>query len=156
MRHVQRMRVRFGHADPAGIVYYPRFFEWFHDVFEGMFEAVFGVPYVDVLSTRRIGFPAVQSACEWRSPARFGELVDVEVFHSRLNDRSATFEYPVRRGGAHLATASVKVAGMDMDRHTPAPFPEDLILGFRRYLEEDDEAPDTDRLRGSARGRGAD
>ena len=30
MRYSRPMRVRFGHADPAKIVYHPRFFEWFH------------------------------------------------------------------------------------------------------------------------------
>ena len=41
MRYSRPMRVRFGHADPAKIVYYPRFFEWFHDAMESMFEDVF-------------------------------------------------------------------------------------------------------------------
>ena len=125
MRHTVAMRVRFGHADPAGIVYYPRFFEWFHDVFEGMFEVVLGEPYAHVLNHRRVGFPAVQVECEWNAPARFGELVRVEVFLSRISERSATFEYRVLRDDLELARARVKVAAMDMDRHTGTRFPDD-------------------------------
>lgn len=148
MRHTTQLRVRFGHSDPARIVYYPRYFEWFHDAFEDFFEAALGVPYADILNQRRVGFPAVQVATEFRGPARFGERVDLEVFLSRLTGRSATFEYRVRRDGALLASASVKVVGMDMDQHVARGFPEDIRAGLEPYVEEDAERPNTDRLRG--------
>jgi 4-hydroxybenzoyl-CoA thioesterase len=147
MRHRKQLRVRFGHADPARIVYYPRFFEWFHDIFESMFEDVFKMHYAKVLNDRRVGFPAVQVACEFKRPATFGELVDLEVFLSRLGERSATFEYRVRRDGALLVTASVKVAAMDLDRFVSAAIPEDIRAAFQPYVEEDDEVPATDRIR---------
>jgi 4-hydroxybenzoyl-CoA thioesterase len=147
MRHKKQMRVRFGHTDPARIVYYPRFFEWFHDIFESMFEDVFHLHYAAVLKERRIGFPAVQVACEFKKPATFGELVDLEVFLSRLGERSATFEYRVRRDGQLLVTASVKVASMDLETMVSAPIPEDIRTAFAPYVEEDDERPASERIR---------
>lgn len=147
MRHRKQMRVRFGHTDPARIVYYPRFFEWFHDIFESMFEDVFKMHYAAVLNERRVGFPAVQIACEFKRPATFGEMVDLEVFLSRLGERSATFEYRVRRDGALLVTASVKVAAMDLDRFVSAEIPADIRAAFQPYVEEDDEMPASDRIR---------
>jgi 4-hydroxybenzoyl-CoA thioesterase len=147
MRHRKQMRVRFGHADPARIVYYPRFFEWFHDIFESMFEDVFHLDYASVLRDRKVGFPAVQVACEFKRPATFGQLVDLEVFLSRLGERSATFEYRVRHDGVLLVTASVKVASMDLDRFISAPIPEDIRAAFAPYVEEDDERPNMQRIR---------
>jgi 4-hydroxybenzoyl-CoA thioesterase len=147
MRHKKQMRVRFGHTDPARIVYYPRFFEWFHDIFESMFEDVFKMHYAAVLNDRRVGFPAVQVACEFLKPATFGELVDLEVFLSRLGERSATFEYRVRRGGDLLVTASVKVAAMDLDKRVSAKIPEDIRAAFQPYVEADTELPATERIR---------
>jgi 4-hydroxybenzoyl-CoA thioesterase len=141
------MRVRFGHTDPARIVYYPRFFEWFHDIFESMFEDVFKMHYAAVLNERRVGFPAVQVACEFLKPATFGELVDLEVFLSRLGEKSATFEYRVRREGVLLVTASVKVAAMDLDQHVSARIPEDIRAAFAPYVEADEERPATERIR---------
>lgn len=141
------MRVRFGHSDPARIVYYPRFFEWFHDIFESMFEDVFGLHYAAVLGERRVGFPAVQVACEFRKPATFGQLVDLEVFLSRLSDRSATFEYRVRRDGELLVSASVKVAAMDLDRQVSTSIPDDIRAAFAPYVEEDTERPRTEKIR---------
>lgn len=147
MRHTFAMRVRFGHADPAGIIYYPRFFEWFHDLFESMFEVVLDEPYAHVLNYRRVGFPAVQVHCEFLKPVRFGEMVDVEVFLSRLTERSATFEYRVKREGDLLATASVKVVSMDLDRHAATAFPPDISQAFLPYVEETTDHPRPERIR---------
>ncbi len=147
MRYSRPMRVRFGHADPAKIVYYPRFFEWFHDAMEAMFEDVSGRPYAEVLEGTRAGFPAVSLACEFKAPARFGELVDVEVFLSRLGERSGTFEYRVRRRGELLATATVKVSVIDLDTMRSRTWPPELKQQFEPYVEADAEAPDATRLR---------
>ncbi|MBI4822345.1 MAG: acyl-CoA thioesterase [Deltaproteobacteria bacterium] len=138
---------RFGDCDPAGLVYYPRFFEWFHDTFESTFAAIAGVPYNDVVMRDRVGFPAVNLAAEFKRPVRFGDRVQVEVFLSRLTERSATFEYRVRGESGLCATASVKVATMDMDGAGSAVFPEAIFRAFLPYVESDDELPNAARLR---------
>jgi YbgC/YbaW family acyl-CoA thioester hydrolase len=148
MRHSIARRVSFGHADPARIVFYPRFFEWFHEAFEQMFEPICGKTYAEVLDVHGVGYPAVQIACEYRAPARFGDLVTIEVFLSRLGERSATFEYRVRKDGVLLAAASIKVAGMDMRRQVAAPFPDEVRRAFAPYVEsvEDPERPSPGRI----------
>jgi len=147
MRFVHRSRVRFGHCDPAGIAYYPRFFEWFHDAFEAMFESIGGRSYAAILRDTGTGFPAVSTACEWRLPSRFGDLVDIEVFVSRLGEKSATFEYRVMREKELLATASIKVVAMDMVTHTSVGWPKLLMPGLTAHSEALADAPDTERLR---------
>ena len=147
MRYTVDRRVTFGHCDPAGIVYYPRYFEWFHDVFEGMFEPIVGTTYAEIVRRHQTGYPAVQAVCEWRGPARWGDLVTVEVFLSRLSTRSATFEYRVKNGDALIATASVKIATMHMQAHNSAPFPDEVTAALQPYVEEDDALPDTSRIR---------
>ena len=139
----------FGHTDPAGIVYYPRFFEWFHDAMEATFDAVCDRPYATLLSEEDVGYPAVQVACEYLAPVRFGEIVEIEVFLSRLSRRSATFEYRVRSGTGELrATASIKIATMRISEHRSAEMPKSVADAFAPYVETDDtEAPDTSRIR---------
>ena len=65
--------VRFGQVDYAGIMFYPRFFENFHAVFEDMFSDRLGVPYMSILKDRRIGFPTVHIETDFVKPFRFGE-----------------------------------------------------------------------------------
>ena len=150
MRFEKPLRVRFGHADPARIAYYPRFFEWFHDAFEDFFEVVSGQPYAELIASSGAGFPAVQVLTEFRRPARFGELLKLECFASRLGERSGVFEYRLRDGSGVLrAAASIKVAVLAIDSGGPRPWPPELRAALEPYLEdgEDPERHDPGRLR---------
>jgi len=90
--------VRFADVDHAGIVYYPRFFHYFHAAFEEFFrQRMGGRGYVDLLDRRRIGFPAVRSECDYRLPLRFGDLVRADMSIDRLGERSIRFRYRLYR-----------------------------------------------------------
>jgi 4-hydroxybenzoyl-CoA thioesterase len=52
--------VRFSHCDPAGIVFYPRFFEIVHDAKEDWFREAVGLPFRELIGERREGFPIVR------------------------------------------------------------------------------------------------
>lgn len=92
------MPVRFADVDHAGIVYYPRFFHFFHVAFEEFFRArLGGRSYVALLDEERIGFPAVSAHCDYKAPLRFGDVMDIELSVERLGQRSITFRYRVYR-----------------------------------------------------------
>lgn len=104
------MPVRFADIDHAGIVYYPRFFHFFHVAFEEFFRArLGGRSYVALLDQDRIGFPAVSARCDYRAPLRFGDVMDIEMAITRLGERSATFRYRVFRQ-AETATEEAVLA----------------------------------------------
>ncbi len=128
------VKVRFADVDNAGIVYYPRFFHYFHVAFEEMFSDRFGIHYVDVLGRERIGFPAVKVESEFKAPLRFGDVADVEVEVERIGTKSITCRYTLRRGAAGpvCATGRVTVATVDMDGFRAIPIPEK----YRRLFEQ--------------------
>ncbi len=95
---VHALPVRFADVDHAGIVYYPRFFHYFHVAFEELFRARMGPrAYVDLLDRDRIGFPAVHAEADYRAPLRFGDTALIELSVLRLGATSITFGYHVRR-----------------------------------------------------------
>ena len=73
------IQVRFGHVDPAGIVYFPRIFDYLHDVFEEVWEEHVGQRYYHLLLDRKIGFPLVHSEVDFERPLRFGDRPLVSV-----------------------------------------------------------------------------
>lgn len=146
MRYSTRFRVKFGHSDPAGVAYYPRYFEWFHDAFEAMFEEATGTSYGAALESG-IGYPAVQALSEYRAPLSFGAMATLTVFLSRLTERSATFEYRLHQDDRLTTLGSVKVVGMDLKRQRAVPLPDFVHRAWGRYLEVPEEVPATDRLR---------
>jgi 4-hydroxybenzoyl-CoA thioesterase len=100
--------VRFSDIDHAGIVYYPRFFHFFHLAFEELWRARIGPrAYSELIDRDRIGFPAVKAECNFTAPLRFGDTAEIEVAVSRLGGRSITFRYRVYRAAEGAATDHV-------------------------------------------------
>ena len=91
--HEVVLPVRFGQVDYAGIMFYPRFFENFHTVFEDMFSERLGVPYDSILRDRRIGFPTVRIETDFRKPFRFGEPMRLALDVLKLGRSSITFRW---------------------------------------------------------------
>ena len=73
------IQVRFGHVDPAGIAYFPRIYDYVHDVFEELWERHVGERYYRILCDDRMGFQLVHSEVDFAHPLRFGDRPDVRV-----------------------------------------------------------------------------
>ena len=81
--------VRFGECDPAGVVYYPVYFNWFHQTMEAWFEEAIGIPYADMIKT--YGFPTVETSASYRAPVLMGETVHIQLSIERLGASSIRF-----------------------------------------------------------------
>ncbi len=88
-------QVRFGHVDPAGIAYYPRIFDYLHDVFEELWEDHIGERYYHLLLDQHIGFPLVHSDVDFKKPLRFGDRPLVRVTCYRLGRTSVGLRYRI-------------------------------------------------------------
>lgn len=81
----RQVRIEWGDCDPAGIVYFPRYFEYFDHSTAAMFEAV-GYRKPALLQTFDIaGFPLVDARASFRLPSKFGEDV---VIHTTIPEWS--------------------------------------------------------------------
>jgi 4-hydroxybenzoyl-CoA thioesterase len=73
------VRIEWGDCDPAGIVYFPRYFEIFDACTAGSFEAV-GLPKPRLIELYRIiGIPAVDVRAQFSLPCTFGDHVVIET-----------------------------------------------------------------------------
>ena len=72
------IRIEWGDCDPAGIVYFPRYFEYFDACTAGLFERA-GFAKRDLLKTYGIiGIPVVDAKARFMTSSRFGENAVVE------------------------------------------------------------------------------
>jgi len=123
-----RLKIRFGQVDAAGIMFYPRFFDNFHVVFEDMFSELTGKPYTHLLENRRIGFPTVHIETDFRRPFRFGEEMRLVLDVVEYGETSILFRYR----GFHpdqdepSVEAQGKVVVLDLDAFKPVPIPDDI------------------------------
>lgn len=112
-----RIQVRFGHVDPAGIVYFPRIYDYLHDVFEEVWEKHVGQRYYHLLLEQKMGFPLVHSEVDFKHPLRFGDRPLVRVTCFRLGRASLGLRYRVSVDDkvcveARMTTACVELEGM--------------------------------------------
>lgn len=128
---VHALPVRFDDVDHAGIVYYPRFFHFFHVAFEELWRARVGArAYAELIDRDRLGFPAVRAECAFTSPLRFGDTAEIEVTVARLGGTSITFRYRIFRAATTeqprtpSAEGTVVCAVVDLARFVAVAVPE--------------------------------
>ena len=136
MQYVQEFSVRFADVDAAGIVYYPKFFHYYHVAFEDFFGAAHGTPYPEWIRDHQIGFPTVHVEADFHSPLRYGDRAHITVSVPRLGKSSLDFRFETRLDGARLAaTARITKACVSMDNLSSCDLPADLREAFGRYGE---------------------
>jgi 4-hydroxybenzoyl-CoA thioesterase len=85
--------IRFSHCDPAGQVYFPRFFDLLHDAMEDWFNTGLNERFADLLMTQQLGTPTVGTQCDFLSPARFGDKLAIDLSISRLGNSSIELQF---------------------------------------------------------------
>lgn len=82
--------VRFADCDPAGIVFYPRYFEMINGVVEDWFAEALDWSFTKIVKERNEGLPTVNIDCQFLSTSRMGERLDFELSLIKLGKSSCT------------------------------------------------------------------
>ncbi|HEX8747942.1 MAG TPA: thioesterase family protein [Pyrinomonadaceae bacterium] len=132
MPFTTRIKVRFGDADPAGLVYYPVIFHYFHIALEEFFGVRCGIGYDRLIRDERLGFPTVKSEAEFFAPMVYGDEVEVEVAVTKIGRSSAVFEYKAVRAsdGTLCASATNVHVAMNLDTRRAVPIPDKYREAF--------------------------
>lgn len=135
--HTADIKVRFSDVDFAQIVYYPRFYHYFHVAFEELFERRLGLRYSQVMMDQNVGYPSVHTECDYRAPLRFGDVVRMQVTCARLGTKSVTLRYKGTRIEDDVVSVEGKVttACVDMRDFTSRPIPPEHRVMFEAMLE---------------------
>lgn len=93
--HAERRPVRFQDIDAAGIIYFARVLEYFHDAFVS-FLALRGIDLPGILRDGAFGMPLGHAEADYLGPMRFGDEVVVEIVQLSLSERSLLIGYRAR------------------------------------------------------------
>lgn len=97
-----RRRVEFGDTDMAGIMHFANFFK-FMEVAETDFLLSLGFSVSWLREEQHFGFPRVSTSCDFMSPARFGDILDIGVTVEKLGTKSITYRFDFTRGTDTIA-----------------------------------------------------
>ncbi|MCZ6596517.1 MAG: thioesterase family protein [Planctomycetota bacterium] len=129
--------IRFGDVDPAGIVYFPKIYDFIHQAFEELWDIHVGKRYYHVLTEQRIGFPLVHSEVDFKHPLRFGDRPQVRVTCFKLGHSSIGLRYRFSVDEVECVDARMTVACVRLDGLETIRIPAD----YRERFEEIYEAP---------------
>jgi 4-hydroxybenzoyl-CoA thioesterase len=97
--NVYRFTIEWGDCDPAGIVFYPRFFAMFDAATAHLLEAASGMTRAELIRSHGIlGWPMVNAQADFRASASFDDRVEIRTRVERLGRSSMVFAHELWRG----------------------------------------------------------
>jgi 4-hydroxybenzoyl-CoA thioesterase len=98
LTHRRKIQIEFGDCDPGGIVYFPRYCEYFDACTNALFKRA-GLPKRRMLKTYAIaGIPLVETQARFLVPSQFGEPVVVESCVAKWGRSSFTVQHRLFKG----------------------------------------------------------
>ena len=131
---VYQRRVDYSDTDMGGIVHFSRFFV-FMETAEHEFLRACGTSVDREVDGERISWPRVAAKCDYRSPARFGDVLDISVRVVRRGTKSMTYGFEFRRGDTLLAEAETTAVCCIIHDDGRAPEPVEIPQWFAQALE---------------------
>ena len=128
-----RIPVRFTHTDPAGFVFFPRFFEMFQAVVEDWFSEDLGFRYADIIQQRRLGTPVVHIESRFLAPCRLGDDLDIAVSLLHLGNSSFRICFRGTVAGELRLEAICTMVMISLDDGRPRPIPDDIRASMAAY-----------------------
>lgn len=101
-----RRRIEFSDTDMGGIAHFSRFFV-FMETAEHEFLNAIGTSVHVMVDGDAIGWPRVSATCEYLSPARFGDVLDIHVKVIRKGSKSMTYGFEITRGETRIAEGKI-------------------------------------------------
>ena len=133
-RYTKTFRIRHGHTDPAGIVFYPRYYELISATVEDFFAEALGLPFGDLHTRQRLGIPTVNIETTFLKPSYCDEALEFSLVVLKLGRTSATFGIEAQKDGELRLTSKHTIANVALDEMRPEPFSPDVRERFAEYL----------------------
>jgi len=126
-------QIRFSHCDPGGIVYFPHYFEMIYVAVEDWFDHAIEPNFETRLRQSQIGFPTVNTQCNFFKPCRVGDHVAMHVSIARLGRSSVEFLISGRVSGEERLRAQHLIALVSLDTLRAVPIPAELRAKMAPY-----------------------
>jgi 4-hydroxybenzoyl-CoA thioesterase len=134
MRFSFSQKVLFKHCDPAGIVFYPRYFEIINDCVEAFFDTI-GTPFETLLKTA--GIPTAEISAAFMAPSRHGDQLVISLDVMRIGGSSLELAFQAfclddQRFSAKSTLVYVNAIGL------PQRWPDPIRSALTPYLRSEE------------------
>ncbi len=126
-----QQRVIYGDTDQMGVVYYANYLRYF-EAARNEFIRAKGLRYRDFEERFGLLLPVIEAHVSYKLPAKYDDLITIEIALSEARRASARFDYRILREAELLVTGHTVHACMDLAgkaRRLPAELIEVLLKG---------------------------
>jgi len=133
----RNVRIVWGDCDPAGIVFYPRYFEMFDASTTALFERALGMTKYEFVKTYdTVGYPMVDTRARFLLPTRYGDDVVIETEITEIKRSSFSLRHRLMKDG-ELAVEGFETRvwvgrdPADPDRIKAKPLPDAIVAKLK-------------------------
>jgi acyl-CoA thioester hydrolase len=130
------LRVTWADTDAAQVVHFSRFFVYVERAEEEFCRSL-GFSFTDL---RKKGFwlPRVEAFCQYRRPARFDDLLEVELRVEELKEKSVKlgFNSSNKENAELLATGYLVVVTADRNTGKATPIPKEIVDKLKPFSKQ--------------------
>ena len=127
------VQIRFSHCDPAGIVYFPHYFNMFNGLIEDWYTEELKVNYADLILHDQHGFPFVHIDTDSKIPSRTGDRLDLTLLIEKIGKSSLGLLIVGHHDGTERLRARTVTAMMSLASRRSVEMPASLRQAFETY-----------------------
>jgi 4-hydroxybenzoyl-CoA thioesterase len=137
LKNSRTLRIEWGDCDPAGIVFYPRYFAMFDHSTTTLITAACGLNKYELFQKYDFaGYPMVDARARFMIPCRFGDDVRIESAFAKIGRSSFEVEHRLfKKSELCLEGFETRVwvgrDPQDASKIKSKPIPDDLVTKFR-------------------------
>lgn len=128
-------QVRFADVDPAGIVFYPRYFEMINAVIEDWFDQGLGYGFDQMICKDGFGVPLVHMEADFKASSRLDDHLTFHLDVREVGRSSIKLTITARCGEEVRFIAKPVLVYINSQKHAPARLPDALKARMLEYSE---------------------
>lgn len=119
-------RVAWADTDAAQVVHYSNFFRFFERAEEEFYRQI-GFSFAEA-AEKGIWLPRVEAFCQYKKPARFNDLLEVELTVEELKEKSIKYGFKIfnKEAEALLAVGHVVLVAADKQTGKATQIPKEI------------------------------
>ena len=114
---VHPIRVSWADTDAGKVVHFSNYFKFFEKAEEAFYRSL-GLDFDAIEGEFGIWIPRVEAFCQYKSPAEFNDVLDVEMRVADVRDRSLRYEFVIRKRGDERIISQGHIVAVAVDRKT--------------------------------------
>lgn len=131
-RFARDVVIRFEHCDPAGLIFYPRFFALVNEMVEDWFASL-GHSFKALHIDERKGVPTVRLESEFVAPVRIGDMLRQSLAVEVIGDASLQLKHLATVDGRPVARFDHTLVFVDLATAKAESWPGPLRSAMARF-----------------------